>query len=469
MAHGLIFLGQIVDFFSITVFSIMAFFIGFFLLKWGRIRRQVIGLKSQNQECNFILKERVRLLEKADDEVKVLKEQLEESKEQYASLQVSFAELKARFEEERKHVQEKVLFLTSAKEQLVTSFKAISADTLKETQSSFFDFAKATFEKYHAGIQVEMQQKHVAIHDLVKPLKESLDKVDCKIQELEKTRAGAYAGVVEQLRNLASSQIQLQLETSKLVNALRTPAVRGKWGELQLKRVVEMAGMMEHCDFVLQQTASSDESRLRPDLLVKLPNNRSIIVDAKAPLQAYLEAIEIADDVERAKKLVDHARQLKKHLSDLGDKSYWESFQPSPEFVVLFLPAESFFSVALEHDPSLIEYGVSKKVLLATPTTLIALLKAVAYGWREEVVAEHALFISELGKSLYERLNTMVEHFIKLKRSLDSSIDAYNKTVGSFEGRVLTAARRFEEVGIAEAKTTIPLLEPIDKMTRSLE
>jgi DNA recombination protein RmuC len=265
------------------------------------------------------------------------------------------------------------------------------------------------------------------------------------------------------------TQTALHTETSNLVKALRTPNVRGKWGELQLKRVVEMAGMVEHCDFLTQVTESHDDGNIRPDLIVQLPNQRTIIVDAKAPLQAYLEAIESSDEVHRARHLKDHSRQLRKHLTQLGDKAYYEQFQHAPEFVVLFLPSESIFYVALEHDPSLIEYGVDRNVLLATPTTLIALLRAVALGFREEVVAEHAMRISELGKSLYDRLLTMVDHLQKLKRSLDTSCDAYNKVAGCFEGRVLVAARRFQEMGVSDTKAELETPAPIEKLTRSIE
>jgi DNA recombination protein RmuC len=360
----------------------------------------------------------------------------------------SLLEKVARLEEEKKQ-------FSKAEQQLKDAFKAVSADVLKDSQRSFFDVAQATFEKYLFG----MQQKQSAVQDIVKPLQESLQKVDGAIHELEKTRLTAYVGISEQLKMLSKTNIYLETQTSKLVKALHTPAVRGKWGEMQLKRVVEMAGMVSYCDFVQQHT-QPENGRLRPDLVVKLPNSRSIVVDAKTPLQAYLEAIDAPDEETKVLKLKEHAKQLKYHLSELGAKSYWEHFQPAPEFVVLFLPAESFFSAALEHDPALIEYGVEKRVLLATPTTLIALLQSVAYGWREDKVAEHAQAISLLGKDLHERMRTMCEHFIKLKKSLSSSVEAYNKAVASFETRVMPAARKFHEMKVTTAQA-LPQLELI--------
>ncbi|MBS0655867.1 MAG: DNA recombination protein RmuC, partial [Verrucomicrobia bacterium] len=364
------------------------------------------------------------------------------------------AELSARLEEEKRLANEKMALLVQDQEKLTAAFKAISSDAIRESQRSFFDAAKLTFEKYVGS----MQQKELAVQDIVKPLYESLQKVDGKIHELEKIRQSAYVGITEQLKSLASTQMHLQNETSKLVKALHVPSVRGKWGELQLKRVVEMAGMVAYCDFFEQQQMTNHESRIRPDLVVRLPNSRSIIVDAKTPLQAYLEATEASSEEARAQKMKEHARHLKSHLASLGEKAYWEHFQPTPEFVILFLPAESFFSAALEFDHSLIEYGVERKVLLATPTTLIALLRAVAYGWKEVTVAEHAQAICEQGKTLYDRLSTMADHFVRLKKSLSGSVEAYNKTVASFESRVLPAARRFQEMGAADS-VEIPFLD----------
>lgn len=346
-------------------------------------------------------------------------------------------------------------FLRKYEEGSRNAFQALSKEALTNQQGSFFELAKETFSHY----QTNMQQKETAIDALLKPFKESLEKVDAKIGELEKTRVSAYSAVTEQLKSLRETQGQLGKETANLVRALRTPHVRGQWGELQLKRVVELAGMVEHCDFTLQVA----EERLRPDMVVKLPNQREIIVDAKTPLQAYLEAIEAEDAVKRQECLRDHARHLRKHIQQLSEKGYTKQFAAAADFVVLFLPTESIFSEALQSDPTLVDYALERGVLLATPTTLIALLRAVAIGWREEKVAEHAALISDLGRELYERLMLLGDYFQKLKRSLESSCDAYNKLVGSFETRVLVSARKFEELGVAKEGEVLHDIELIEK------
>lgn len=347
-------------------------------------------------------------------------------------------------------------------------FKGISLNALKESHALFLQLAGSTLEKFHEKAKGELEQKHQGIGELLKPVKESLEKFDTKINELEKARIGAYASIKEQVGSLMESQKALRLETTNLVTALRAPHVRGRWGEIQLKRVVELAGMLNHCDFFEQASVTESEQRFRPDMRVLLPGGRNIIVDAKAPLAAYLEAIETPDEEVRKAKMKDHARQIRAHMLALGRKAYWDQFQPTPEFVVLFLPAETFFSAALEHDPSLIEGGVEEKVILATPTTLIALLKSIAYGWRQESLSQNAEQISALGRDLYKRIADMGGHFGKVGKSLESAVEAYNKTLGSFESRVLVSARRFKDLESTGAEKEIESIEPIEKGVRLL-
>ena len=354
-------------------------------------------------------------------------------------------------------------------ESLSTTFKALSLEALDANNHRFLDVAHQAFQKLQGDSLHHLSLREKAVHDMVVPVREALEKVSERIQVVEKERLGAYEGLKEQVQQLLETQRALRSETTNLVQALKKPMVRGRWGEIQLKRVIEMAGMLAYCDFREQRTVSGEEGALlRPDVVVQLPGGNQIVIDAKAPMMGYLESLETGDDDEKRKLLADHARHVRTHIKALSTRAYWSQFETSPEFVVLFLPGETFFSAALQADPSLIEMGVEHKVILATPTTLIALLKAVAYGWKQESLRANAQEISQLGQLLYERLSDMTGMVNKMGRHLGGAVQTYNQMVGSFEQRVMVSARRFQELGIRSAKKTMEPLEGIDSIPRDV-
>jgi len=364
-----------------------------------------------------------------------------------------------------KHVEEQKLLLAQARQDLAAAFQALSGEALKQNNEAFLSLAKTTFHTLHAEAKGDLAQRQQAIDELVKPLSESLHRYDEQLRQLEQSRQAAYGGLDQHLKLLAETQQRLQQETGNLVNALRTPAIRGRWGEITLKRVAELAGMAAHCDFFEQESVMSEDGRLRPDMVVQLPGGRQIIVDAKTVLSGYLDAHEAGDEERRMEALRRHAAQVRTRINDLSLKAYWSQFDQAPEFVVLFLPGEQFLGAALEQDPRLIEEGFAQGVVLATPTTLMALLRAVAYGWRQERLAEHAEEAGRLGKDLYERMANLAEHVNDVGQSLGKSVVAYNKAVGSLETRILPAARRFKDLGVASEKE-IASLEPVEVVAR---
>ncbi len=391
--------------------------------------------------------------------------------EDQRSLVESRARLESALELERKASNEKIELLTKsterATEDLQNAFKALASDALKSNSTSFLQVAQETLKRFQVQAQGDLDARQKAVADLVAPVRESLSKVDEQIQQMEKERIDAYGGLRQQVESLISTQRELQSQTGNLVRALRTPNVRGRWGEIQLRRVVEIAGMLSYCDFAEQETITTESGRLRPDLVVKLPGGKQVVVDAKTPLQAFLDAFETSDEESRRVCLANHARQVRDHINTLAGKKYWEQFESTPEFVVMFLPGETFFSAALEQDTGLIEHGVLNKVIPASPTTLIALLKAINYGWNQEKLARNAHEISALGKELHERLRKLAGHISSVGTNLDRAVEAYNQAVGSLESRVLVSARKFAELGTSVAEEIAPV-EPIETTARAL-
>ena len=377
--------------------------------------------------------------------------------------------LETRLVEERKAAAEKLAILNEAQAKLSDAFKALSAEALKSNNAAFLNLANETLQKFQEGARNDLEKRQTAIDQMVKPVRETLQKFEVKIGDIEKVRSEAYVGLTQQVRGLAEAQVTLQREASNLVKALGSPRVRGRWGELQLRRVIELAGMLEHCDFIEQAHVATDAGALRPDVVVQLPGGKSLVIDAKTPMEAYLQALEAPTETERRAKLAEHARNIREHMKLLGLKSYWKQFQPAPEFVVLFVPGESFFSAALEFEPDLIDRQIDENhVIPASPTTLIALLRAAAYGWRQESLAENAQKISELGRILYDRVQTMTEHFGRVGSSLKGAVENYNKAVGSLESRVLVSARELRKLKVTDAAREIESPNQVEVMPRVL-
>lgn len=368
--------------------------------------------------------------------------------------------------ERRSHV-EKLATLEQARSQLADTFSALSSQALQHNSEQFLRLAQENLRHFHTQATGELDKKEKAIEHLVQPIREALDKTERQIQGMEKERKEAYGALHKHLESMAEAQTNLQSETRNLVQALRRPEVRGQWGELTLKRLAELAGMVEHCDFYEQETVHTDEGRQRPDMIVRLPDGRDIIVDVKTPLDAYLNAVETTDENTQKLELVRHAKNVRQRVTELASKAYWSQFKHAPDFVVLFIPGEQFLGAALDHDRSLLEDALAQHVILATPTSFVALLRAVAYGWRQDQLTRNAEKIREVGEELYKRLLTFTTHLDKLGRSLDTSLKHYNNAVGSFDSRVIPGAQKFTEMGISGSDdVTVP--DQIETGVRSL-
>ncbi|CAA6676472.1 MULTISPECIES: DNA recombination protein RmuC [unclassified Lentimonas] len=391
-------------------------------------------------------------------------DELQALRAECSSVREALARTEAQYDAELKAAAEKLALLEEAKANLQDSFKALSSEALSKNNESFLNLAKTTLEKYQEGAKSDLAKRQEAINKTVEPVGEALKVFNERVAKIEQRRTETDASLQQQLKHLAESQVQLSRTTGSLVQALRAPQVRGQWGEMQLRRTVEMAGMINYCDFEEQASVETDEGqRQRPDMLIRLPNERVVVVDSKVPLAAYLDALQSEDPDVQKERMVAHARHIREHIKGLSAKSYWTQFDNAPEFVVLFIPNETIFSAALEQDPQLIELGVLNKVILATPTTLIALLKAIAYGWQQEAVAREAKEIAALGKELYERIGVVAGHFAKVGKSLGQSVDHYNKAVNSVESRLLVTAKKFEALDSASADA-LPEVKGIEKL-----
>lgn len=410
--------------------------------------------------------------QRAEATVDELRTQLETERTALVSIRQAWSEAhqarvvaETRMEDASRQLQEQKALIDRTRQELTGSFQALSGEALKQNSEAFLKLAAVSFETLHIKADRDLGQRQQAIDSLVRPLHESLQRYDDQLRLLEQSRQSAYGGLDQHLRSLAESQQRLQQETGNLVKALRAPTVRGQWGELTLKRVAELAGMVDHCDFAEQFSVTSDEGRFRPDMVVQLPGGRQIIVDAKTVLSAYLDAHEAKNEIQQAEALRRHAAQVKGRMDELSLKAYWTQFDRTPEFVVLFLPGEQFLGAALDQNPGLIEEGFANGIVLATPATLMALLRAVAYGWRQERMTMHAEEAGRLGKELYERMAILAEHMNDVGQALGKSVTAYNRAVGSLETRILPAARRFKELGVSSDRN-ISVLEPTEIVPR---
>lgn len=421
---------------------------------------QITELEKRASGAEARIEELRQQVQQRDTEINQIRDDLDSERQ-------SKVEALTKLDSAQKSFEEQKTLIEAMKTEMTDTFNALSSAALKSSSEDFLRLASEHLGKVVADTKGRLGEHQAALDGMLKPLHETLRRYEEQIRSIEESRHKAYGSLEEQLRALASTHEHLQRETSNLVSALRKPQVRGRWGEMQLRRVAELSGMSIHCDFTEQISVDTEKGRIRPDMIVHLPMEREIVVDSKVSLEAYLDAISASTEDERKAKMERHAQQVRAHMNKLSSKEYWSQFAQSPEFVVLFIPGESFLSSALDVDNALIEDGIQKRVIIATPTTFIALLRAIAYGWRQEQITKNAQEISELGRQLYERMTTLVQHFDNIGTNLEKAIGAYNKAVGSMESRILPSVRKFKELGVTGADE-IPVIEQIDQKPRSL-
>lgn len=386
----------------------------------------------------------------------------------FIRLRDKYQRLRAELDYERMAADDREAAWHETTDTLKHTFSALAGSALRDNTEHFLRLARESMQQFQLRAENDLTLKQQAIEGLVKPIRDALGRTEAEMRRMENERREAQGALTSHLESIADSHRTLKDETRNLVQALRRPEVRGQWGELTLRRLAELAGMVEHCDFIEQESADGDAGRQRPDMVIRLPDRRDIIVDAKTPLDAYLSAVEATDDAQRGRHLQRHARNLRMRIRELAGKAYWRQFRHSPEFVVLFIPGDQFLSAALEIDSTLIEDALERHVILATPGSFVALLRAIAYGWRQEALARNAEEIQAVGQDLYNRLATFAEHLSRLGRCLDGSVDAFNRAVGSYDSRVLPGARKFAELGVTGSGEP-PGMAQVERATRHVE
>lgn len=462
------------SFVSYVLTFLFAFAIGvtgaYLLMKARFAKSEATRQIEYNSQLSFLQAENRSLQNSLDHQVKAALEREEETQELNRRFLVVSNEktaLERSLEHEKANSEEKLALLNDARKNMIDAFTALSRQALDQNNQSFVNQATEVFKQFQSLAVTDLNQRQEKISEIVLPVQKSLEAVDNHIAQLEKERLNTFATIGEQIHQMTNSQQKLSETTLNLVNILRNTRTRGQWGEIQLRRIVELAGMSQHCDFHEQLHVVGEDGAQRPDMVVRLPAQRTIVIDAKAPMTAFLEAFDATDDDSRNHHFRKHARSLRSHVGQLSKRAYHESFDPSPEFVLMFLPNEAVFSAALEHDPDLLDFGVSNNVIIATPLTLIALLKSAAYGWRQEAIADDVRQVAVLGRKLYERIGKMASDVARLGQSIDRSAKAYNKMVGTMEARVLASARRFKDLPAIGSNSELPPLESVETISRS--